>query len=83
MYDSLKNFDLEDEYLNEIGNKFQLKSKIIYNFKKNEAKNQSFISKVFGKKNLAGLATYYYENNYNFYSNFVYLDFFLWKFKFL
>ena len=74
LYDSLKNFDLEDEYLNEIGNKFQLKSKTIYNFKKNEATIQSFISKVFGKKNLAGLVTYYYENNYYFQSNFVYLD---------
>ena len=73
LYESLSDFNLEDEYLKEIGNKFQLKSKTIYNFKKNEATIKNFIAKVFGKKNLAGLITYY-KNKHNFLSQFAYLD---------
>ena len=76
LFSSLKNFDLEDEYLKEIMNKFQSKSNTIYNIKKDECSIQNLIAKVFGKKNLAGQISVFSENKgeNKFGSNFVYLD---------
>ena len=51
LYTSLKDFDLKDEYMKEILDIFQTKTKTIYNFKKDEDTIKGFITKVFGKKN--------------------------------
>ena len=76
LFSSLKNFDLEDEYLKEIMNKFQSKTNTIYNIKKDECSIQNLIAKVFGKKNLAGQISVFSENKgeNKFGSNFAYLD---------
>ena len=58
LYEELTNFDLQPEYLKEIGNKFQSKFKTIYNAKKDGDTISGFISKVFGKSNLAGFFTF-------------------------
>ena len=51
LYTSLKDLDLKDEYMKEILDIFQTKTKTIYNFKKDEDTIKGFITKVFGKKN--------------------------------
>ena len=73
---SLEKFDLKDEYMKELLDIFQTKTKTIYNFKKDEDTIQSFISKVFGKKNLAGYFSCYKKDGekYEFEANFGYLD---------
>ena len=76
LYKTLKGSDLKDEYLKEIFNKFQSKSKNIYNFKKDQDTFQGFISKVMGKNDLAGYFLCHYkagEEN-EFLSGFAYLD---------
>ena len=50
---------MKSEYANEIGNKFQSKVKTIYDAKKDGDTITGFITKVFGKKNLAGFFSYY------------------------
>ena len=54
LYDELYKFGLEKDYLEEIANKFQAKVKTIFNAKKDGDTLTAIISKVFGKKNLAG-----------------------------
>jgi hypothetical protein len=54
LYRELDRFDLEKDYLEEIGNKFQAKVTTIFNAKKDGDTLSGIISKVFGKKNLAG-----------------------------
>lgn len=54
LYDELYNFGLKKDYLEEIANKFQAKVKTIFNAKKDGDTLTAIISKVFGKKNLAG-----------------------------
>ena len=72
LYSSLKNFDLEYEYLKEIMNQFQKKTNTIYNFKKDECTIQGIITKVFGKNNLAGHISFFYKEKgqYSFESDF-------------
>lgn len=64
LYKNLESFDLEKEYLKEIGNKFQSKVKTIFNAKKDGDTIAKFISKVFGKKNLAGYCSFYYKSRF-------------------
>ena len=76
LYTSLKDFDLKDEYMKEILDIFQTKTKTIYNFKKDEDTIKGFITKVFGKKKLAGYYSCYTKDGEKFVfdSNFAYLD---------
>ena len=53
LYSHLTEFGLKDDFKNEIANKFESKAKIIYDVKKDGDKLLTFISKVFGKKNIA------------------------------
>lgn len=62
LYATLDHFGLKSEYANEIGNKFQSKVKTIYDAKKDGDTITGFITKVFGKKNLAGFFSYYIYN---------------------
>lgn len=66
LYEELEKFDLKSEYLKEIGEKFQSKFKTIFNAKKDGDSLVGFMSKVFGKNNLAGYIAFYHEKNENF-----------------
>lgn len=61
LFKSLESFDLKEDYLKEIGNKFNSKTKLIYNIKKDADTFSCVMTKVFGKNNLAGLFTFYTE----------------------
>ena len=76
LYKNLKGSDLKDEYLKEILNKFQSKTKTIYNIKKDEDTIQGIVAKILGKKNLAGyFLCHNKDGEKSFYdSNFAYLD---------
>ena len=53
LYSHLTEFGLKDDFKNEIANKFESKATIIYDVKKDGDKLLTFVSKVFGKKNIA------------------------------
>ena len=78
LFTELKRFDCTDEYRKEILDKFQLKTKTIYNANKDEDTIGCFISKVFGKKNLAAYFSFCcfegIERDLGFGGDFVYLD---------
>lgn len=74
LFKELKRFDCTDEYRKEILDKFQLKTKTIYNANKDEDTIGCFISKVFGKKNLAAYFSFHCFEDVGFGGDFVYLD---------
>ena len=78
LFKELKNFDCTEEYRKEILDKFQIKTKTIYNANKDEDTIGCFISKVFGKKNLAAYFSFHCfegrESDVGFGGDFVYLD---------
>ena len=75
MSEILKDHNVTEEYKKEMLDKFQLKTKTLYNAKIDEDNIDAFISKDFGQKNLASYISFYCpDENIDFGEDLVFLN---------